>query len=48
MNFPLVDACVLANYAAGIVVGKVGAATASAEELRVAMQEHPVVMERWD
>ena len=34
--------------AAGIVVGKVGAATASAEELRVAMQEHPVVMERWD
>ena len=48
VNFPLVDACVLANYAAGIVVGKVGAATASAEELRVAMQEHPVVMERWD
>lgn len=45
---PLPDACVLANYAAGIVVGKVGAATASVEELRVAMREHPVPMERWD
>ncbi len=48
VGFPLVDACVLANYAAGIVVGKVGAATASVEELRAAMQGAPVIMERWD
>lgn len=48
VGIPLLDACVLANYAAGIVVGKVGAATACAEELRSAMREHPVIMERWD
>lgn len=48
VGFPLLDACVLANYAAGIVVGKVGAATASLEEVRAAILEHPVVMERWD
>lgn len=48
VGFPLVDACVLANYAAGIVVGKVGAATASVEELHAAMQGAPVIMERWD
>ncbi|MCH5276677.1 MAG: D-glycero-beta-D-manno-heptose-7-phosphate kinase [Desulfovibrionaceae bacterium] len=48
VGVPLLDACVLANYAAGIVVGKVGAATASAEELRCAMREYPVTMERWD
>lgn len=48
VGVPLLDACVLANYAAGIVVGKVGAATASAEELRTAMREYPVTMERWD
>lgn len=48
VGFPLLDACVLANYAAGIVVGKVGAATASLEEVRAAMREYPVAMERWD
>lgn len=48
VGLPLLEACVLANYAAGIVVGKVGAATASPEELRAAMQEHPAIMEPWD
>jgi len=33
----------LANLAAGIVVGKLGTATASADELRQAMHEHQVV-----
>lgn len=32
------DAAVLANYAAGIVVGKVGTASVSADELRAALQ----------
>lgn len=37
----LLEASVLANHAAGIVVGQVGAATASPAELLQAMQEHP-------
>ncbi len=37
----LLHASVLANHAAGVVVGQVGAATASPEELLQAMQEHP-------
>lgn len=48
VGFPLLDACVLANYAAGIVVGKVGAATASLPELRAALEKLPPQMERWD
>lgn len=48
VGFPLLDACVLANYAAGVVVGKVGASTASRDELAAAMQETPPRMERWE
>ncbi len=33
-GLPLLDACILANCAAGIVVGKVGAATVSPEQLK--------------
>ena len=36
----LQDACVFANYAAGIVVAKVGAATASMEEILASMDSH--------
>ncbi len=36
----LADATALANLAASIVVGKLGTATVSVEELRAAMQEH--------
>lgn len=37
-GFRLPEACILANYAAGIVVGKTGSATASLEELREAIE----------
>lgn len=36
-GLPLLESCILANYAAGIVVGQVGAATASPDELRHAI-----------
>lgn len=38
VGLPAADAAVLANFAAGIVVGKVGTATASTEELLEAIQ----------
>ena len=44
---PLLPSCILANYAAGIVVGKVGAATASVEELRQAIREAPPELSVW-
>jgi rfaE bifunctional protein kinase chain/domain len=37
-GFRLPEACILANYAAGIVVGKTGSATASPEELKEAIE----------
>ena len=37
----LLEACILANHAAGIVVGKVGAATTSPKELREALASAP-------
>jgi len=37
----LVESCMLANYAAGIVVGQVGTATASMEQLREAIARLP-------
>jgi rfaE bifunctional protein kinase chain/domain len=37
----LLTACTLANYAAGVVVGQVGAATSSAADLLEAVAEHP-------
>ena len=36
----LQDACVFANYAAGVVVAKVGAATANWEEIMESMDSH--------
>ena len=35
----LEEATILANHAAGVVVGKVGTATVSPEELQAALQE---------
>lgn len=37
----LIESCVLANYAAGIVVGQVGTATANLEQLREAINSLP-------
>jgi rfaE bifunctional protein kinase chain/domain len=47
-GFPLVQSCILANYAAGIVVGKVGASTVSLEELQAVIEEYPPEMTVWD
>ena len=47
-GLPLLDACILANCAAGVVVGKVGAATASPGELADALRgPHRVMPSRW-
>ncbi len=46
-GFPLLSACVLANYAAGVVVGKVGASTASVEEIRASIEACPPEMTLW-
>ena len=44
----LLDACLLANYAAGIVVGRVGASVVTPSELVQAIQQIPVPqLERW-
>ena len=45
----IVQACVLANYAAGIVVGQLGAAAITAEELKsyVLHQEEPLMIQSW-
>lgn len=40
LDLPMAEATNLANHAAGIVVGKLGTATVSRDELRQAMQEH--------
>ena len=39
-SIPLLASCIIANYAAGIVVGEVGASTVSQEELKAVLQEH--------
>lgn len=39
-NIPLLEGCYLANHAAGIVVAKVGAATASPQEIAQSFNEH--------
>ena len=45
----LLEACILSNYAAGLVVGKVGAAVISQEVLIKALEKLPrPVLERWD
>jgi rfaE bifunctional protein kinase chain/domain len=47
-GMPLLPACMLANFAAGIVVAKVGTATATAEELVDAVNMWPVPdLEKW-
>lgn len=45
---PLLESCMLANYAAGVVVGHVGAACVTPEELRAAIElgESPT-LQRW-
>jgi D-beta-D-heptose 7-phosphate kinase/D-beta-D-heptose 1-phosphate adenosyltransferase len=40
---PLVDSAHLANCAAGVVVGKLGTATVSPEELRTALRQHLIL-----
>ena len=37
----LQEAAVLANHAAGVVVGKVGTATTTADEVLAALESHP-------
>ncbi len=39
-NYPIEDSCVIANVAAGIVVGKVGTATVSQQELDSAIENY--------
>lgn len=47
-NAPLVRACIFANYAAGIVVGEVGAAVATPEQITHALATLPLpLVERW-
>lgn len=43
----LLPACVLANYAAGLVVAQVGAAIASPQALRQVIDELPVTISKW-
>jgi len=46
-GLPLVQACLLANYAAGIVVGQVGAATVSATALAEAVSAAAPLISSW-
>lgn len=46
-GLPLLASCVLANYAAGLVVAQVGAAVASPVALREAIRELPVAITKW-
>ena len=47
-GMPLLPACMLANFAAGIVVAKVGTATATPDELADAIMSWPVPdLEKW-
>lgn len=47
-GFALSDACILANHAAGIVVGQVGTAVATPEGLRQALRDDPAPkVETW-
>ena len=46
-GLPLLASCVLANYAAGLVVAQVGAAVASPDALREAIRELPVTITNW-
>ena len=47
-NVPLLDACVLANYAAGLVVADVGASTVAPEALLALLAKTPEpVISRW-
>lgn len=39
VDIPLLEACILANYAAGIVVGKIGSATANQEEIKTVLSQ---------
>ncbi len=47
-GFPLLPACMLANFAAGVVVAQVGTATATPEQLVEAVRSWPVPdLEKW-
>lgn len=47
-GLPLLESCILANYAAGIVVGQVGAAAVTPDELRQAIATLPApCVDRW-
>jgi len=47
-GMPLLPACMLANFAAGVVVAKVGTATATSDELVNAVTTWPVPdLEKW-
>ena len=47
-GLPILDAAILANYAAGVVVGEVGTATCSPTDLRKAISVLPVpAIEPW-
>ena len=46
-GLPLLEACILANCAAGIVVGKVGAATVTQEQLRDFLGRQDIRPARW-
>ena len=46
-GLPLLASCVLANYAAGLVVAQVGAAVASPDALREAIRDLPVTITKW-
>ncbi|MBQ4132924.1 MAG: D-glycero-beta-D-manno-heptose-7-phosphate kinase [Desulfovibrionaceae bacterium] len=43
-DVPLLPACIIANYAAGIVVGEVGAACVKIEELTKALEQHTTTL----
>ncbi len=47
-GIPIEAACLIANYAAGIVVGKIGAATATQEEIHAAIKAEEPRWEFWE
>lgn len=48
-GLPLLDSCVLASFAAGLVVAEVGAATVTVEKLKHSILDHgSIAIERWE
>lgn len=46
-QYPLLEACVLANFAAGLVVAQVGAAVPTVDALRKLFAAREIAIERW-